>query len=178
MADYTIQNADDPNTYDETPTGDTAVTTPYDRLQEILSQEVENEPITLEVPNRPGVTIKFDTNIRSEDIDFWRKQSTTRADRRRGGGDAVDSVKFAALVVYNKAECFLVDGEEVILPNGEELSFVHQDTLKQIFGIVAATPMELVKKVYASDAHVLAAGGQIVEAAGYGEELAEVNTPN
>ena len=162
----------------ENPTGDMAVKTPYDYMREAFEKEIANEPITLEVPNRPGVYIEYDTNITSEQIEMWRKQATIGNRRQRRSGDQdVDSVKFMALVVFNKATIFLINGQEVYLDppkNDKALNFFEQEALRQIANTNATTDTELVRAVFKNDAHVLAAGGQITEAAGYGEELAEM----
>lgn len=162
----------------ENPTGDLAVKTPYDYMREAFEKEIANEPITLEVPNRPGVYIEYDTNITSEQIEMWRKQATIGNRRQRRSGDQeVDSVKFMALVVFNKATIFLVDGQEVYLDpptNSKPMNFFEQEALRQLANTNATTDTELVRAVFKNDAHVLAAGGQITEAAGYGEELAEM----
>lgn len=162
----------------EVPSGDMQVKTPYDYLKETFQREVENDPVTLEIPKRPGIYIEFDTNITSEQVEMWRKQATVgnRRSRRGGGEQEIDSVKFAALVVFHKANVFVVDGEEVLLPPGNKpLNFFEQTALKTILNTNAVTDTELVRAVYANDAHVMAAGSQVVEEAGYGEELAEMN---
>ena len=163
----------------EHPTGDLQVKTPYDYLKAAFEKEVQTEPITLEVPNRPGVYIEFDTNISSEQIDMWRKMATVgnRRQRRGGGEPEMDTVKFMALVVYNKATVFLIDRQEVYVDpptNQKPLNFFEQDALRALTNSNATSDSELVRAVYKNDAHVLAAGGQITEAAGYGEELSEM----
>lgn len=164
----------------ETPSGDMQVKTPYDYLKEAFEKEIANDPVTLEVPNRPGIYIEFDTNITSEQMDLWRKQASlgNRRQRRQGGGEPeIDSVKFASLVVLNKATHFVINGDYVYLDppqNRQPLNFFEQAALKQIVGTNATTDTELVRDVYRNDAHVLSAGGQIIEEAGYGEELDEM----
>lgn len=167
----------------DTPTGDLETKTAYDRLQEMFEKEVESDPITLDIPKRPGMAIRFDTNIDSAELDLWRKQSAPGGNRgQRRGNDTgeVDGMKMSALCVFNKAEAFLVDGEDVVIPgtDGQTLTFHDQTILKKILGITAATNTELVRKVFANDAHVMAAGGQVMEAAGYGDELPEASSPN
>ena len=163
----------------DTSSGDPQVKSPYDYLKEAFDREVQTEPITLEVPNRPGIYIEFDTNITSEQIDLWRKQATVgnRRQRRGGAEPEMDTVKFMALVVFHKATIFLMDGQEVYLDpptNSKPLNFYEQDVIRQLAKSNATTDTELVRAVYKNDAHVLAAGGQITEAAGYGEDLAEM----
>ena len=165
--------------YSEKPQGDLEVKTPYDYLREAFEKEIRTEPITLEVPNRPGIHIEFDTNITSEQIDMWRKQATigNRRARRSGGEPEMDTVKFMALVVFNKAAIFLVDRQEVYLDppaNKKPLNFFEQESLRILTNVNATSDTELVRAVYRNDAHVLAAGGQITEAAGYGEDLEEM----
>lgn len=162
------------NVVPETPSGDMDVKTPFDYLRDVFAKEVENDPITLEVPNRPGVYIEFDTNITSEQFEMWRKQATVNS-RRRGADAEVDNVKFSALVIFNKATIFKVDGQPVYLDNEQTkpLNFFEQTEIRKLVQQSLTTNTELVKAVYANDAHVLAAGQQIVMAAGYGDELEE-----
>lgn len=157
------------------PVADPEVKTPYDYLREAFEKEIRSEPITLEIPNRPGVWIEFDTNIASEQFEVWRKQATV-SNRRRPAQDAqMDQVKFCALVIFNKALIFKIDGQDVYMDNEGKtpLNFFQQTAIKNLTGSNAVTNTELVRAVYGNDAHVLAAGGQIIEAAGYGDELAE-----
>lgn len=158
----------------ENPSGDMGVKTPFDYLKDAFDKEVRTEPITLEIPNRPGVWIEFDTNITSEQFEMWRKQATV-GNRRRGQDADMDNTKFAALVIFNKASIFKIDGQEVYLDaNGERpLNFFEQTEIRNLTRTNSTTNTELVRAVYQNDAHVLAAGGQIIEAAGYGDELSE-----
>lgn len=162
------------NVVPEDPSGDMQVKTPYQYLQDAFNQETRTEPITLEVPRRPGVWIEFDTNITSEQFEMWRKQATVGS-RRRGQDADVDNVKFAALVIFNKATIFKIDGQDVYLDNAETkpLNFFEQTEIRNLTGVNTTTNTELVKSVYLNDANVMSAGSQIIEAAGYGDELAE-----
>lgn len=176
---YTIPQTSAQTVATEKPQGDLEVKTPYDYLKDAFEKEVRTEPIALEVPNRPGIYIEFDTNITSEQIDMWRKQATVgnRRQRRGGAEPEMDTVKFMALVVFHKATIFLVDGQEVYLDpptNTKPLNFYEQDAIRMIAKSNATSDSELVRAVYKNDAHVLAAGGQITEAAGYGEDLEEM----
>lgn len=165
----------------EKPIGDTKTETPYDRLKRILAEKVHNPSITLQVPMREGLSIRYSPNIEAEDFELWRRNSVAGNRRARRSEDGeVDQHRFMASVVYNTAEIFLVDGEDVYLNNNVDtpLNFKEQASLRQIFGITASTATELVRKVFANDAHVLSAGAQILEAAGFGDELAEDASPN
>ena len=158
----------------ENPSGDMQVKTPYDYLKEAFAKEVESEPITLEVKNRPGIYIEFNTNITSEEFDMWRKQATV-GNRRRNQDAEVDSTKFSALVIFHKAIVFKVDGEDVYLDEAQTkpLNFYEQSEIRNLINRNITTNTELVRAVYGNDAHVLSTGQQIIEAAGYGEEMAE-----
>lgn len=179
--DYNMNGASE--TITDQPTGDTTTQSAYDRLKGLFTAEVSIDPITLEVPLRKGLAIRFDPTITMEQVEQWRKQSVmgaNRNQRRRASADEtnIDPMKMAALVVFSTAEVFLVDGEEVFLPGDEPLNFHNQDELKQIFGLVAATNTELVRKVFGNDAHVVAASTQIMDAAGFGDDLDEADAPN
>lgn len=162
----------------EAPTGDLQVKTPLDYLKESFEKEIRNEPIELEVPKRPGVSIEFDTNISSELIDLWRKQATVSNRRQRRGGEGeMDQFKFMALVIISQATIFSISGQDVYLDppqNTKPLNFRERETIAQIVGSNAITDVELVRDTYKNDAHVISVGAQIIEAAGYGEDVNEV----
>lgn len=162
----------------ENPTGDLEVKTPLDYLKDAFLKEIESAPIELEVPNRPGISIEFDTNISSEQIDVWRKQSTvTNRRQRRSGEGEMDQFKFMALVIIAKATIFSYSGQDVYLDppaNKRPLNFTERDALQSIVGSNAVTDVELVRDTYKNDAHVISVGSQIIEAAGYGDDVNEV----
>lgn len=163
----------------EIPSGDMQVKTPFEYLKDAFDKEVRSEPIVLEVPNRAGVGIEFDTNIDSGQIDMWRKQATlgNRRARRSGGEPEMDNVKFMSLVILAKAEIFVFDGQDVYLDapvNNRPLNFKEDAALREIASSNSITDTELVRDIYRNDAHILSVGSQIVEAAGYGDDVAEM----
>ena len=47
-------------------------------LREELKRKIENKPLTLAIPSREGVSIKFNTNIEAGLIQQWRKRASDK----------------------------------------------------------------------------------------------------
>lgn len=157
------------------------VTTPLDLLRAQYEKEIEREPVEFPIPLREGVSVEYDTNISSDDIEFWRKAATTSNRRGRRSGEAeADSFKMAALVIFHKAKIFRVDGKDVYIDREETkpLNFYEGDALRGVIQSHAISNVELVRAAFGNDAHVMSVGGQIIEAAGYGEEVPELVESN
>jgi hypothetical protein len=142
------------------------VTSPLDALKASLQTEYRNPPTTLPVKARPGVEVRFDTNIDAELLQAWRKRSR---DKRKV--DQVDPMRFAATVIANKAEVFLQDGQEVVV-DGSPINF-RSNSILEWTG--ATSVHEAVRMVYGMDSHVLATCGAVLSAAGYDDDMEDVS---
>ena len=137
-------------------------------LKEELKREVQLPPITLAVPARPGMSIRFDANVNSGHIQMWRKQS-----QNKSMADNFDSLKFSSLVIANKAEAVMFDGVEARTDDGELLNFKNPELLTML-GTNRA--VEAVRKLYGVDGHIFVAADEVLKGAGYDAEGQEQQT--
>lgn len=144
-----------------------AAPTLLSRLREEVKKKVERPYIQIEVPERPGVTIRISPNITQHQMRSWRKNAGE--DTKAG----FDTTKFACTVIGHTCTGIFVDGEEVLSETGAPLSFASPeildmtDTHKPIPDCVLA--------FFGIDPHVEAAALAIMEAAGYSDTVETVN---
>jgi hypothetical protein len=140
--------------------------TPFDDLKAALEAPVEREPKIVRVPKRPGVTLRFNTDrIDDEKRKAWQKRATKR---RRGSEDEVDEMLFSCLVIANANDGVLFKGIEAQDVEGTPLTFAH----RQLWDMVGAgDPATCIRRLFANDAHVLIASGEVLMAAGFDDDL-------
>lgn len=149
-----------------------ARTSPLDALRAELAQEVPEELLTLDVPTRADTAVRFDTEVEWEELVAWRKRASSKANRSAANPEGVDLMRLAAIVVANTAVAIVHKGTEVTGTNGEVLTFAHPELLAML-GVERA--VDAVRKFYGRDGHVQAAAGRVIDAAGYGDELGELD---
>lgn len=137
------------------------------KLEEIITQDVSRPHFLLEVPERPGVSIKINPNFRDEALKSWRKWA---GEGRKGG---MDSTKFAARVVAQTTVGILVGGEEVLTAEGAPVSFAS----REILAMTDSTKPypDAVIRFFGLEPHVETAALYVLEKAGYGDDLDEVD---
>lgn len=137
--------------------------TVLDKLRERITKKVERPVKLMDVPERPGVTLKISPNISQHKLRSWRKNSGE--DSKNG----MDATKFACYVVGNTTVGIIVDGVEVYDENGFELNFASSSIL-EMTGTTRPIP-EAVIAFFGLEPHVEAAALSILDAAGYGDTI-------
>jgi hypothetical protein len=140
-----------------------APTTALNRLREELSRKVERPTILLEVPERPGVSIKISPNITQHQMRTWRKNAG------EGTKPGFDPTKFACYVIGQTTTGIVVDDEEVFSDEGYPLSFASPEIL-EMTNTTRPLP-DCILAFFGVDPHVEAAALAIMESAGYGDEI-------
>jgi hypothetical protein len=165
--DFNVTTTDDADdTFTESvELGDTTV---LKSLEKELKRQINIPPITLMIPSRPGMALKFDVNIESSTIQGWRKQC-----QNKSMADNFDGLKFSCLVIANKAESLISDSRPVVDDKGDEVNFKNPNLLDML-GVHKAT--EAVRKLYGIDGHVFVAADEILRAAGYDSESQDQQT--
>lgn len=143
--------------------------TALDDLKADLAKQVKTPPVTIGVPRRPNLSLRFSTEINADLLNAWRKRS-----RERRGSDDVDVLKFSCLVIANQCEAVLRNGEVVPAVNGEPISFRHADLI-QMTGAMSA--IDAVRKLYGVDGDVINVASEVTRLAGYGDEELDVEDP-
>lgn len=134
-----------------------------ERLKETISKKVERPVVRLEVPERPGVSLRISPNITQHQLKQWRKQSGE--DTKQG----LDSIKFSCHVIGHTTVGVCFDGEEVVDADGYELNFASSHIL-EMTDTTRPIP-EAVRAFFGVDPHLEAAALAILDAAGYSDTV-------
>lgn len=138
-----------------------------EQLKKTISKKVERTAIYIEVPERPGVTIKVSPNITQNQLRAWRKNAGE--DSKSG----LDATKFACAVVGHTTEAICMNGEEVTNEDGVTLTFASAEIL-EMTNTTRPLP-DCVREFFGIDPHVEAAALAIMEAAGYSDTVETVD---
>ena len=141
-----------------------------DSLRAEIKRKVARPTISMEVPERPNLTVRFSPNIRQEQIAEWRKRAGD------GTKKGMSTTHFSCLIIANTCTGIYLNGEEVLDEAGNPVVF-SSETMISMTG--TARVVEAIRSVYAVDPHVDMTALKILEAAGYGDDLdAEENPTN
>lgn len=135
------------------------------QLKSTLAKDVRRSDILVEVPERKSMVVRYSPNITQHQIRAWRRGS---GDSRKEG---MDAVRFACHVLANTCTGILINGQEVT-DNGEPVTFSH-DVVMQMVG--AARVFDCVRAVYGLDPHVEAAALAVLDAAGFNDDVEQVD---
>lgn len=136
--------------------------TALDEVAAELLADVEDEPVVLGVPGRPGWEAIFRVNIDHGLLQKWAKAS---ADKSMAGG--LNELAFAQRILANLNVGLRRHGED-LTTNGEPLTVRSKAFLDLV---TVGKPTDAVKKLFGKDSHVIKASEEIVSSAGYGDDL-------
>lgn len=153
--------------YDPPTVAETSEASPLEQLRGALAAPVERELLRLRVPTRPGVTLLFDPTFTNDQRKAWQKRATKKS-RRPDRPDETDEMLFSCLVIANTHRGVEFRGIEAHTPTGNPLTFAHSQLHEMVS---AADPEDAIRKLFANDAHVLLASGEILVAAGFDDDL-------
>jgi hypothetical protein len=151
----------------KTPAAQSVEETPLEKLSAVVRKKVERPIVYLEVPERPGVTVKISPNITQNQMRNWRKQAGE--DTRNG----MDATRFACSVIGHTTSGICFDGEEVFDENGNELTFA-SPLILEMTGTTKPLP-DCVREFFGVDPHIEAAALAILDAAGYSDTVDAVD---
>jgi hypothetical protein len=133
------------------------------RLKEVIQKKVERQVVRLDVPERPGVSLRISPNITQNQLRNWRKNSGE--DTKAG----MDSIKFSCYVIGSTTVGVCIDDEEVYDENGYSLNFASSHILEMT---EASRPIpEAVRAFFGVDPHLEAAALAILDASGYSDTI-------
>jgi len=141
--------------------------TVLDRLRKELSKKVERPEVQIEVPERPGVTVRVTPNITQHQMRAWRRQSG------EGTKNGFDPTKFACTVLGHTCTGIFIDGEEATNEDGAPLTFASPEIL-DMTGTTRPIP-DCVQAFFGIDPHVESAALAVMDAAGYGDDVEAVD---
>lgn len=141
--------------------------TVLEQLKEVLAKKVEREPVFIEVPERPGVTVKVSPNITQHQLRSWRKNAGE--DTKNG----MDATKFACAVIGHTCTGIFVNGEQVVNEDNIGLTFA-SDAILEMTATTRPIP-DCVRAFFGIDPHVESAALAVLEAAGYSDTVETVD---
>ena len=138
-----------------------------EKLSTVIQKKVERPIVYIDVPERPGVSIKISPNITQNQMRNWRKQAGE--DTRNG----MDGTRFACSVIGHTTIGICMNGEEVFDEDGNELTFASPLILKMTD---TTRPLpDCVREFFGVDPHIEAAALAILDAAGYSDTVETVD---
>jgi hypothetical protein len=137
------------------------------KLTNTINKKVERQAVHIDVPERPGVSIKISPNITQNQMRQWRKNAGE--DSRNG----MDATKFACSVIGHTTVGIYMNGEEVFDEDGNELTFASPLVLKMT---ETTRPLpDCVREFFGVDPHIEAAALAILDASGYSDTVETVD---
>lgn len=137
-----------------------------DLLREDLQREAEDDTVLLDVPERPGYSVRYGAKVPYERYAAWTKHAE---DRSILGG--VNLHRMGRVVLANCCRGILRQGEELVL-DGKPLTFT-SPALWEMLG--ASDAVSAVDAFYRRDAHVIASSIEVISQAGYGDRINEAD---
>lgn len=137
------------------------------KLSTVIKKKVERPVVYIDVPERPGVTLKISPNITQNQMRNWRKQAGE--DSRNG----MDGTRFACSVIGHTTIGICMNNEEVFDDDGIELTFA-SPLILQMTDTTRPLP-DCVREFFGVDPHIEAAALAILDAAGYSDTVETVD---
>lgn len=151
----------------EKPATKAAEPTVLAKLKEVIQKKVERPVVRLEVPERPGVSLRISPNITQNQLKNWRKQCGE--DSKAG----LDATKFSCFVIGHTTVGICINGEEVFDEDGYALNFASPDIL-EMTDTTRPVP-DAVRAFFGVDPHLEAGALAILDAAGYSDTVDTVD---
>ena len=155
------------------------VGSPLDVLKQAVAADIAVPDLVLRLPSRPAIKLSYAVSIDGDKFQLWQRRAA-RKGTGSGANNDIDVLKLSCIVLANQLSNVLVDykGRDTVV-NGEDgspLNFTHPDFRSMILGgdvnkSIGAT--QLVRDLYANDGHLIAHAREVIEAAGYGQEVDE-----
>lgn len=168
------------DTFDSTePNADIRPGSGLDALQAALSENVRLDNLHLRVPRRPTLRIIVDPNIDGEQFQRWQRSAMIGKSKNIQNAQ-YDSIKLCAITLANTMVGLEVKDKrtdeytEVRDSNGAAMTFTNPELKKMLVGdepVISGTI--LVRKLFGNDGNLLDAAGQVMDAAGYGDDDGE-----
>jgi hypothetical protein len=127
-------------------------------LADFAAARDQHETQEFDVPGKPGVTIRYSTDLPYEMIAAWRKSAV---------GSPAPELRFGLSLLGYACRGILTEGEAVT-DAGEPVTFV---TPSLHAGLGVTNTADAVRAFYGKDAYILASYNAVLLAAGYGAEV-------
>jgi hypothetical protein len=147
----------------------TSKPTVLEQLRAEVSKKVERSEIEIDVPERPGVAVRFSPNITQNQLRAWRKNSGEDTK------DGFDPLKFACYVVGSTCTAILMEGRVAQDTNGLDVTFASSEIL-EMTNDIRPIP-DGIRRFYGIDPHLESTALAILDHAGYGEDVETRENP-
>lgn len=137
------------------------------KLKSAVQKKIERPLVEIDIPERPGVSLRISPNITQNQLRAWRKNAGE--DTKNG----MDTVRFACAVVAHTTIAILIEGEVAQDENGFDVTFASPEIM-EMTGTSRPYP-DCVKAFFGIEPHIEAAAVAIMEAAGYGDTVDAVD---
>lgn len=138
-----------------------------EQLRTEVAKKVERPEIEIPIPEREGVTVRFSPNITQNQLRAWRRNSGENSK------DGFDPLKFACYVVGSTCTSILINDEIATSEDGINLTFA-SPTILEMTNDNRPIP-DGIRHFYGIDPHLESTALAILDSAGYGEEVEEIN---
>lgn len=135
-------------------------------LTAALTAEISSEPVVLEVLKRPGVSVRYRTDLNDDELSRFRKLAKGRTD------DDFNVLRFCLLILADKSDGFFWQGTEVLDEAGQSLTFGHK-RLRDLYGKERAA--DVARACIGNDQHVQIMANRIMDLSGFGDQAVEVD---
>ena len=138
-----------------------APSTIYSQFRAELNKPITVEKeVTLKVPARETIKIRYSTDIDLDQITRWRVKA-----KKSKRTEEIDLVLFNQMVITSQCRAIIFDGTEVVDESDRLITF-NTDGFQESLNAIG--PYGAVKELFVRDADILRVGDEILEAAGYG----------
>lgn len=151
---------------DSTPASEQSV---LDSLTEALAAAVEIEPLTLTVPGRPNMSLRFRPSIEFELFQEWVKKASKPVAGKRGDGSP-DYLRLGLTVISHTNTEILMKGQVAYDRDGTTPLSVRSARIHDMLKVPSGSVGMAIRKIYGSDGHVVQTMQRIIKAAGYSLE--------
>jgi hypothetical protein len=137
-----------------------AAATPLDGLlADFAAATAAHESVEIDVPGKPGRSVRYGTDLPYEMVAAWRKAAM---DPTIGFNELL----FASSVVVFACQAIRTNGED-FTDNGQPVTF-NSSALQAALGV--SRPVDAARRFYGKDGHVIAVAARLLNDAGYGAE--------
>lgn len=141
-----------------------------DDLKEEVNKGTEGDIKWYPVPEKPNLSLAFNTYIDFDDLNAWFKKAEDGSRREK---KTLNQLRLAQIVLSNKNVGIKIKGREAT-KDGEPLTLATSE-LHSLFGV--RSTQQCIKAIYRKDGHIIGTMAEVLADAGYGDFDLEAEDP-
>lgn len=130
------------------------------------------------MPGRPGYEVRYLCVVEYDELTAWERKATHTVGRGAQRRQEVHQLTLARIVLANRCEAIIRNGDEVVDAAGDPITFASPE-FQALVGATRA--VEAVQRLYGRDTDIIAASADVLVTAGArdddGDEFGEVSAP-